>query len=603
VRKVEKSPQHGNFLKETSYYAAFTCCKRGSLMYDPKSGGYNVMTWPSEVMKSYKALQASIPKDLTQGDAVQDHTHKKRITKHLHDLIEASDGYHSHEHYPLWMLGCAQGYSALGKCDKAVKYGGVAFDNWPPYDPMNHSSAVHVKYFAMMRLGKTKEATEFLERVVEHPLFAEYPEAKRNEIGRAVLNGRCFQLLEKVLVATKPHLLKKTCFHCFKTFERELQRCARCKGVYYCSKSCSKDDWSFHKLHCVPPPKRELLEEIVASFTNPDAKEDAILPPLPTREDIVRVFGIDYAKETPYKKPFYGPPRNSREEYDDLVKESLTQRITEGEKSQEILDMIRLTLQDRYGSPFDSACDLTRIDDYSHLIRNFNLDEIKKYLTQRARYLLKLPTLFCDFCDRASVYELFTKEYVSRLAKYLNLQAALLQKKFNSSEPVTILEVGAGNGMLAYFIRNYLDPSRCSYIATDSNNWHISKQSSFVINNPDFHIMDYKQALEKFKPQIVVSSWMLKGATWDADFRKTESVQEYLLIGTPNGIVGHLWETWGCEHVEDFISKKLIRSPKVPYLKEGFKRKDLDFLSEHQLCFLDMPTHNQYSITVSFSRN
>jgi len=44
-----------------------------------------------------------------------------------------------------------------------------------------------------------------------------------------------------------------------KLYAVELKRCSACKAAYYCSKSCQKQDWATHKLHCnIPqkPPKK-----------------------------------------------------------------------------------------------------------------------------------------------------------------------------------------------------------------------------------------------------------------------------------------------------------------------------------------------------------
>lgn len=58
--------------------------------------------------------------------------------------------------------------------------------------------------------------------------------------------------------------------------------------------------------------------------------------------------------------------------------------------------------------------------------------------------------------------------------------------------------------------------------------------------------MDYKEALKKYKPDIVISSWMPYTEDWTKDFRTFSSVKEYILIGEPdNGCCGHPWKMWG----------------------------------------------------------
>lgn len=58
---------------------------------------------------------------------------------------------------------------------------------------------------------------------------------------------------------------ERTCAKCQKTGVN-LSRCSRCKDTFYCSRDCQKEDWSSHKVKCVPPSQRPkpVDEEIVA---------------------------------------------------------------------------------------------------------------------------------------------------------------------------------------------------------------------------------------------------------------------------------------------------------------------------------------------------
>jgi hypothetical protein len=52
------------------------------------------------------------------------------------------------------------------------------------------------------------------------------------------------------LSMTKEKRNKKFCYGCGKTSQDELQICARCKLVSYCSRECQKKDWKQHRLEC-----------------------------------------------------------------------------------------------------------------------------------------------------------------------------------------------------------------------------------------------------------------------------------------------------------------------------------------------------------------
>ncbi|KRT82900.1 hypothetical protein AMK59_4797, partial [Oryctes borbonicus] len=41
--------------------------------------------------------------------------------------------------------------------------------------------------------------------------------------------------------------------HCSKCGKVAIQRCSRCKNIWYCSRSCQVDDWDSHKMNCIEP--------------------------------------------------------------------------------------------------------------------------------------------------------------------------------------------------------------------------------------------------------------------------------------------------------------------------------------------------------------
>lgn len=121
-------------------------------------------------------------------------------------------------------------------------------------------------------------------------------------------------------------------------------------------------------------------------------------------------------------------------------------------------------------------------------------------------------------------YEVLTQEYVSALGKYLADRIRAYIGK--TDRPIRILEIGAGNGQLSYFLDFYLQaivPDQASIIATDKN--------EPIQNNFPVEVIDYMDAIRKYKPAIVINSWMPLGQDWTEECRKIPEIQEIILIG------------------------------------------------------------------------
>jgi len=200
---------------------------------------------------------------------------------------------------------------------------------------------------------------------------------------------------------------------------------------------------------------------------------------------------------------------------------------------------------------------------------------------------------FCS--DRENpIFEFLNEEFINAFSVYLSSRIESLGASENS--PITILEVGAGNGRLSHFLRQKLEmlfPGKIKVIATDSGEWEL--KTSFPVET-----IGHKEALQKYQPQIVIFSWMPYEEDYTKDFRTTQSVDEYILIGeTDGGCCGHNWETWG--YAWSFDEEK--EEEKIaPYVADGFERKNIDDVSVHQICRTDQPENYYHSSTTSFRR-
>ena len=204
-----------------------------------------------------------------------------------------------------------------------------------------------------------------------------------------------------------------------------------------------------------------------------------------------------------------------------------------------------------------------------------------------------------NFCfDKDNLcYELLNEEHLESLSDYLvermNSIGASIEK------PVTILEIGAGNGRLSHFLEEKLDRKafgKAKVVATDSGEWGL--RTNFPVEQ-----LEHKQALEEYNPDIVICSWMPYLKDFTADFRATSSVKEYILVGeTDDGCSGHEWHTWGNDWDNEHSNKGDLK----PYEEDGFERADLEEISDKQICRMDLLgsklLYKRHSRTVSFRR-
>ena len=198
---------------------------------------------------------------------------------------------------------------------------------------------------------------------------------------------------------------------------------------------------------------------------------------------------------------------------------------------------------------------------------------------------------------RRRVFEFLTKEYVNALSGYLSQRAFELGG--TPENPITILEVGAGNGRLSHFLTQSLaerSEGRVKLIAVDSGEWELD--SSFPVERLDHHA-----ALSKYQPQMVIFSWMPPNQDYTRDFRQAPSVQEYVLIGEADqNTCGDPWETWGKAQMaydEDVAKVRWI----APHEADGFVRHEHEELRELQLSRLSIVFFLERSTTVSFIRS
>lgn len=233
-------------------------------------------------------------------------------------------------------------------------------------------------------------------------------------------------------------------------------------------------------------------------------------------------------------------------------------------------------------------------------------------------------TLWRTFAD-AALHELLTRELIDALVNHLS-RALDRCERAGVAQP-TILEVGAGNGMLTYHLARRLG-SRARVVAVDDGSSRIATQA-------EVQVLDQATALARFAPQIVLACWMPSGCDWTAGFRACASVREYLLLGHPSacgderasmskrgwppcpwlarlavrrcrpcpgGPAWHVrWATWG-RLTERSYDYGLSENSVPPHATEGWVCAGLGDVSQQMLCRLDSTEARGFSVAVAFAQ-
>jgi len=120
------------------------------------------------------------------------------------------------------------------------------------------------------------------------------------------------------------------------------------------------------------------------------------------------------------------------------------------------------------------------------------------------------------FIDDNRVFQFWNQEYTKCLADGIRDRAG----------PDFVLEVGAGDGMLSYYLRQYGVNIR----ATDSGEYCVKVRA-------EVEITDAISAIRKHRPRMAVASWLPRGIPLDIQIFNAK-VPIIVLIGEEHGAAG-----------------------------------------------------------------
>ncbi len=139
-----------------------------------------------------------------------------------------------------------------------------------------------------------------------------------------------------------------------------------------------------------------------------------------------------------------------------------------------------------------------------------------------------------DWCIENNIFHFYTKEYSEALSKELNKAVQSLREEPRGLFYLDkIIEIGAGSGLLCRELQRH----KADILPTD-----VKPKSKFVEK------LSAVEALEKYKPAIVVGAWLPFDANIELKILSYESVKYFFYIcQSVNGIAGNekIWRISG----------------------------------------------------------
>ena len=139
--------------------------------------------------------------------------------------------------------------------------------------------------------------------------------------------------------------------------------------------------------------------------------------------------------------------------------------------------------------------------------------------------------------------EIWTEEYIDALSAYIR-----------SRKLSPIMEICAGDGRLGWYLNQ--QETGLDVLVTDDDSWRIQHIYPVIVR-------DAAEAIEAWRPEMVIASWAEPGLVYDESFSK---IKEVIEIGQPAGIAPPGWEAVA---LEDITSEQLCAAQMPPFVREG----------------------------------